>query len=121
MPIALPEAPSGEFFTELQWTVLFSLLDAILCPVVTRRSLTDKTRQLIISDELYAESWRNIRDSVAQPPTEELFAAFLAERPSDDPSFVANVKRTIASISDDAKKQYGSAMAFLACVTVDPN
>ena len=121
IPVGLPEPPPGDYFTEIQWTVLFSLLDGIFCPIVTRgesssagSGAVDKENQKIVPHEVYARSLERLRAAVAEPPSEDLFRDYLAQRASLDPVFVAAVLRTVGSLSDDAKKQYGSAMAFLS-------
>lgn len=118
IPVGVPDPPPGDYFTDIQWTVLFSLLDAVFCPIVTRGggnwSPVDKQHQKIIPEELYAQSLAQIQAFVTEPPSEDLFRAYLAQRASQDPLFVAAVRRTVGSLSDDAKKQFGTAMAFLA-------
>jgi hypothetical protein len=106
----LPELPSGEHFTALQWEILLAILDAVI-PSIERESVSSKLalgRDHIsvetISDAKYGAALAHLREKVVSPPAEEDIDVFLMERPSQIPEFEDLLKRTLIQYArEDAR------------------
>lgn len=90
-----------------------SLIDAVLPPIVTEATLTDKQNQKRISQTIYDQETKKTLDSVANPPNCEKFGKFLKDKPSDRPEFVAAAKGGLNTVPADGKKQLKSVLGLL--------
>ncbi|ORY69712.1 long chain fatty alcohol oxidase [Pseudomassariella vexata] len=110
LPTPLPPLDDGGYWKDSTWQVLFALLDAAIPPIVVETALTDKKNQLKISEEEYNESYAHVREALTHPPDLDKFKEYLRARPSDNPRFLQNVRRVIATTPDSAKKKLEGAL-----------
>lgn len=111
---ALPADISGDYYTELQWQVLFALLDAVVPSIVVESAVTDKRNQWKITQKEYEEAYKHIQASTTHPPDLARFEEYLRSRPAQDARFVQNLKRTLDRLPHSAKKQLGGALNGMA-------
>ncbi|KAK1991967.1 GMC oxidoreductase [Colletotrichum falcatum] len=115
--IQLPALPATDFWSETQWAVLMSLVEAVLPSISLPATLSDATSQVRVSEADYAAALQLVRDTMKNPPSEEKFLEYLAHNPAREPRFVENLKRTLASLPSGAQRQLGGAMGTLATRT----
>jgi hypothetical protein len=116
-PVALPPTASDTNFTDAQWEVLFSALDALLPPIVPEGAVTDKRRQLRISRRQYEDAFAAARLAMpVDPPDLDRFKEYLRTRQTDSPRFVRNVKRTFDTVSELDRKQLAGVLNLLKLV-----
>lgn len=110
----LPDAPEGEYFTDLQWSTLMAIMDTVV-PSVHKASITnDPSSQLSVPDEEYNTAMTQMRKSVASPPSNEAVEAYLNEKPSDIPAFQDILLRTLTVYArEDARKALGFILTTL--------
>jgi len=51
---------------------------------------------------------------MSQPPSLDVFAAYLAERASDNPAFVRSVRRVVEDVPPSLRTQLGQALSSLS-------
>ncbi|KAH6694116.1 long chain fatty alcohol oxidase [Plectosphaerella plurivora] len=111
--LRLPPLQSTAFWSETQWTIFWSLVEAALPPIRDQSSTTDDNAQITISDDEFASRYAALRDTVTNPPSETQFRAFLDHNVAADPAFRDNAQRTIAGLHSSAQKALGAALASL--------
>lgn len=112
--IPLPALPSAEFWTETQWAVLRSLLEAVLPSIARPAAFSEESSQVPVSEADYAAALELIQNTMENPPAEEKFQEYLAHNPAHDPEFVESTTRTLAALPSGAQRQLGGAMGALA-------
>ncbi|OLN81826.1 Long-chain-alcohol oxidase FAO2-like protein 2 [Colletotrichum chlorophyti] len=112
-----PVLPTSDFWTETQWTVFMSLLEAVLPSISRPATLSDKANQVRVSEADYAAALKLVQNTMKNPPSEEKFQEYLAHNPAKEPSFRDCVTRTMAALPSAAQRQLGAAMAGLATRT----
>ena len=108
----LPPTPDGSFFDETQWAVFLSLLDAALPAIVAASDTSDHAQQITVDDEVYMRQVKPASSPLDAWPDSHVLQKFLAQNPSTDPHFVANVQRTLALNAQ--RDKLGGALSFLA-------
>jgi hypothetical protein len=113
--MALPDAPAGEPFTALQWSILMAIMDGFIPSI--RRSTAATTKEgpcLVISDSQYNTAVEELKKAVVKVPDAEPFDEYLAEMPSAIPEFQSLVKRFLSSyIPEAARKKIGTVLSVL--------
>lgn len=110
----LPSPPLGDFFNETQWTVLLSLLDAIVPSLVPASKLVDPLTQKAIPDEEFTAVLATTRKTIAESPDEETLEKYLAELPSKNEQTVFTLRRALDGVPDSARRQLGGVLSALA-------
>ncbi|OAF55404.1 hypothetical protein VC83_08333 [Pseudogymnoascus destructans] len=82
----LPPSPNGSPFTDAQWAILMSLMDAAVPRIVRASAATEGSLDYTVSDAEYAFLSTQAGASAQAKDTETL-DAYLAERPSDSAEF----------------------------------
>jgi hypothetical protein len=88
----LPPPPAGAHFTQAQWDILMAIMDTIM-PRIVRQSKVgelrgkEKLNVYVMPEADYRTAIAHMKESVVDPPDEETFDAYLAERPSDNAEF----------------------------------
>ncbi|KAH8595718.1 long chain fatty alcohol oxidase-like protein [Bisporella sp. PMI_857] len=101
----LPEGPKDQFFTEQQWTTLLAIMDTIIPSIHTEATTSYQSEQLTISKEKYNTAFEHLQSNVTNPPSQDLLAKYLEERPSTNPKFQDALQRILVQRSrDDARK-----------------
>lgn len=115
-PPGLPPLPPGhgDYFTETQWTVLMSLLDAAIPSITAASNKNDDKTQIGLADAEFNEIVSKAQASVVKKPAVEDITAYLAERASDDPAFCVAVRRTLSTVSAAARTQLGAILFALS-------
>lgn len=116
-PPSLAPAPTGDWWDAKQWTVLLSLVDAVLSPVVAADSpagSSDRHRVRCLPRADFDATVARVRAAVVDPPDAALVAAYLADRPSDNPVFVEGVKRSLARQTPASRKLLGNVLTLLS-------
>lgn len=118
-PPQMPSPPAGgggssDFFNPTQWTVLLALLDTVIPAVVPTSAVRDPRAQEGVDDAEFRALTRRARASMASPPDDAALQAYLAEAPSAQPAFVHGVRRTLAGVTDGARRQLGAVLLALA-------
>lgn len=111
--LQLPALPTTDFWNETQWTVLMSLLEAVLPPISRPATLTDTTSQIRVSDAEYAAALQLAQNTMKKPPSEEKFQEYMAHNPAKEPKFIESITRTLAALPAGAQRQLGGAMGAL--------
>ncbi|ERS99077.1 long chain fatty alcohol oxidase [Sporothrix schenckii 1099-18] len=129
-PILAPP-PTGDWWDETQWSVLVSLLDAVLAPVVAKgdaRIEQQRANKAAPTDGLQfnrttfkqlpkAELDKSIagaRAGVLSPPEAADVTDYLADRASDNPKFLMGVRRTVSGVSPGTRKELGQLLTLLS-------
>ncbi|KAK1971198.1 GMC oxidoreductase [Colletotrichum sublineola] len=115
--LQLPALPTTSFWSETQWAVLMSLLEAVLPSISLPATLSDATNQVRVSEADYTAALQLVRNTMKNPPSEEKFLEYLAHNPAKEPRFVENITRTLTSLPAAAQRQLGGAMGALATRT----
>lgn len=110
----LPTPPTGDFFDETQWTVLYALLDAILPSITAAPDVTDDKTQYGIPEEDIKDLISNTKKNLAEPPSDDLLEAYLADRPSSHYNFTYGVRRILSCAPSSALKQLGGVLTALS-------
>lgn len=110
----MPAPPTGDFFDETQWTVLYSLLDTILPSITAAPKVTDDKAQYGMPEADIKHLISNTQKNLAEPPSDNLLEAYLADRPSSDPNFTYGVRRILSSAPSSALKQLGAVLTALS-------
>ncbi|KAA8629797.1 hypothetical protein SMACR_01933 [Sordaria macrospora] len=115
-PPGLPPLPPGhgDYYTETQWTVLMSLLDATIPSITAVSNKKDDKTQLGLADAEFKEIVTNAQASVVKKPAVEDITAYLAERASDDPAFCCAMRRTLSTVPASARNQLGAVLYALS-------
>ena len=111
-----PPAPvDADFFSEKQWAVLMSIMDAVVPSLPLREAgPLEPMTQLELSEAQFQEALELARSTMVEPPSEELLKAYLQDRPSDYPDFLVGIQRTLASVPSAAQKQLGAILSALS-------
>ncbi|KAM7192803.1 GMC oxidoreductase [Rhypophila sp. PSN 637] len=110
----LPTPPTGDFFDDTQWTVLFALFDAILPSITATPKVTDDKSQYGIPEADIKHLIANTKKNLVEPPSDDLLEAYLADRPSTDPNFTYGVRRILSTAPSSALKQLGAVLTALS-------
>lgn len=108
MPLAspIPEPPEGEYFTEDQWRILLSIMDAIV-PSIHSDSTAhphDELSQLAIPDAKWGAAVNHLNATLVDPPDTDTLGVYFAEKPSDNPDFKDLLERTLVFyVREDAR------------------
>lgn len=115
LPTPIPAPPEGslDWLTAEEWETYMSLIDAVLPPIVTEASLTDKRNQKRITQEQFDQAVQKTLSTVSNPPSFEKVEQFLKAKPSDIPECVAAAKGGLLIAPDDVKKQLKSVLKLL--------
>lgn len=113
LPTPLPETPSGDYWSEAQWEVLYALVDAVLPSIVPESAATDKPNQKTVSDEQFEEIFERVQATMTEAPDKETFKKYFAERPSASPEFRANIRRSLGCVSTSARSGLGGVFYSL--------
>ncbi|RDL40582.1 Long chain fatty alcohol oxidase-like protein [Venustampulla echinocandica] len=110
LPTILPDGPSEEPFTPVQWNTLMALMDAVI-PSIQRGSAGEqKGAHLALVDAEYNNSVRALQKSIKDAPDAESFDKYLNEKASDCPQFQDLLKR---ALGQDAPEQSRKGLAFI--------
>jgi hypothetical protein len=103
----LPDAPTENYFTEVQWTTLMAIMDTVV-PCIKRESAFSAPPNLsedTVPDMICNALTDNLQRSTVDAPNSAQLDQYLAEKPSDNPEFQVLVKRTLMQYSrEDARK-----------------
>ncbi|KAK3495110.1 long-chain fatty alcohol dehydrogenase [Neurospora hispaniola] len=115
-PPGLPPLPPGhgDYFTETQWCVLMSLLDATVPSITAVSDRKDDKTQLGITDAEFKEIVTKAQASVVKKLAVEDITAYLAESPSNDPAFCRAVRRVLGNVPPSAQKRLGGVLSALS-------
>ncbi|TKW50203.1 Long-chain-alcohol oxidase FAO2 [Colletotrichum tanaceti] len=115
--IQLPALPTSDFWSETQWAVMMSLLEAVLPSISRPSTLSDPTNQVRVPEADYAAALQLAQNTMKNPPSEEKFQEYLAHNPAKEPKFVESITRTAAALAPAAQRQLGGVMSSLATRT----
>jgi len=107
--VPLPPSPTGDSFTQAQWDILMSIMDAII-PRIVRQSKAGSLRGKerlnthIVPEDVYQIAIAHMRENVVDPPDEETLDAYLAERPSDNAEFQDLLLRQLVHYSREDQR-----------------
>ncbi|GAB1317829.1 Long-chain-alcohol oxidase [Madurella fahalii] len=113
-PVSLPEAPS--FLSDGQWKVLMALMDAVAPAIRIKGSSTDDQdpATIYLSSSQYSETAAALRKaSFPLDHPSEVFEAYLAERPSDNPLFASVLKSALSNIPPNKKRELRYLLSIL--------
>ncbi|KAI0902377.1 long-chain fatty alcohol dehydrogenase [Annulohypoxylon nitens] len=113
IPTEPSDLESDEYFSELQWKVLFALIDASVPSIVVEPSTTNQKTQLCISQSQYDEAYEHTRRSLVHPPSQEKFRQYMEASVLDNPRFTRMLKRTIQSLSLTNRRQLGRILNLI--------
>lgn len=82
----LPASPNGSPFTDLQWAILMSLMDAVVPRIVRASAAAPGSLDYTVADAEYAFLSTQAGASAHASDAEQL-DAYLAEQPSDSAEF----------------------------------
>ena len=114
IPLALYDPPAGDWWSETQWNVFMSLIEAVVLPIVSESDITDKRKQKKISQAEFNQALGYAQSSMAKAPTPEVFAAYLSERALDNPDFVRTVRRVLGDTPPSLRNSLGSVLSLLS-------
>ncbi|CCF45054.1 hypothetical protein CH063_14261 [Colletotrichum higginsianum] len=112
--VQLPALPTSDFWSETQWAVMMSLLEAVLPSISRPSTLSDPTNQVRVPEADYAAALQLAQNTMKKPPSEEKFQEYLAHNPAKEPKFVESITRTVAALAPAAQRQLGGVMSSLA-------
>lgn len=111
---ALPDPPADNPFAETHWKTLLAIMDTVVPSVRREGQATDKSSQLVISDEEYHTKVEHLKKAVTNSPSTEALDVYLGERPSEIPRFQELMKRLFTFyVREDARKGLGFILAAL--------
>lgn len=99
-------------FPRPQWHALLSLLDATVPPILVSDSTTHDD-YLYISQEEFDRHYYDIRRRLKHPPSKTAYQEYLAARPSDNPTFVKCIRKTIGALSPGPRMQLYRALSLM--------
>ncbi|KAI2778639.1 long-chain fatty alcohol dehydrogenase [Daldinia loculata] len=100
-------------FPRPQWHALLSLLDATVPPILVSDSSSTHDDYLYISQEEFDRHYHDIRRRLKHPPSKTAFQEYLAARPSDNPTFVKCIRKTIGALSPGPRMQLYRALGLM--------
>ncbi|OLN95349.1 Long-chain-alcohol oxidase FAO2-like protein 1 [Colletotrichum chlorophyti] len=109
----LPQLQPTSYWTDAQWDIFWSLLEAVLPAIHDESSFSDDNHQLKISNEELATAYQSMKAIVADAPSEEQFRAFLAHSATNAPAFRDNIRRTVTMLHQSTRTAIGGLFAFL--------
>lgn len=118
-PSTLQPPPVSEpaFWDETQWTVLWSLIEALLPSISSESDVSDGKNQVKLPDTRYAEAVRFIRVVMGtDAPPEDRLKDYLKYCPTQDTRFRADVIRTLSMTSTTARDAMGRALSSLGYI-----
>ena len=65
----MPSPPTGDFFDDTQWTVLYALLDAIIPSITATSNVKDDKAQYGIPASQIEDLVAQAQNNVAEPPS----------------------------------------------------
>ncbi|KAI1102629.1 long-chain fatty alcohol dehydrogenase [Jackrogersella minutella] len=114
IPTQLPELQPDTYFSETQWQVLFSLVDAVIPSIVAESRVTKRKNQLRIPQPQYEEAYEHTKRVMSNPPNYEKFQQFLEARPLENPRFSRLLKRIIQGVPIGDRKRLGGILNIVA-------
>ncbi|KAF5017993.1 hypothetical protein F66182_10042 [Fusarium sp. NRRL 66182] len=111
---ALPDAPPDDFFTPIQWSVLFALFDGVLPSITSKSALADEQGQVQLPDDEFDHILDSSVKSLAAPATRDSIRAFLEDRPAHDARFRDNIVRTLAFTSPAQQKRFAGLLSLMS-------
>lgn len=84
VPTSLPEAPSDDVYTPLQWEVMKSILTAVIPSLSPQSSIQRLAAQGTIPDKRYQEAVEHLMRTMVSPPTDKELEEYLMESPYDN-------------------------------------
>ncbi|KAH6963805.1 hypothetical protein DER45DRAFT_123402 [Fusarium avenaceum] len=111
---ALPDAPPQDFFTPIQWDVLFAIVDGVLPSITSESTVTDEHAQIQLPDHELDDILQRSVKSLASPATKDNIRAFLQDRPVDDARFRDNLVRTLALSPPAQQKRLASLLSLMS-------
>lgn len=84
-PVAtdLPESPSDEAFTPIQWEVMKSIMTAIVPSLSRQSSVKNRSVEGIVPDKVYDEAIEHLRRTTVAAPNDKDLEEYLLESPYD--------------------------------------
>ncbi|CEI38975.1 unnamed protein product [Fusarium venenatum] len=110
---ALPDAPPFDFFTPIQWDVLFALVDGVLPSITSESAVTDEQGQIQLPDHEIDHVLETSTKSLAAPATRDNIRAFLQDRPAYDERVRDNLMRTLACSPPAQQKRLAAKLGIL--------
>ncbi|KAK3313474.1 hypothetical protein B0H66DRAFT_606731 [Apodospora peruviana] len=110
----MPPPPAGDFFNETQWAVLRALLDAVIPPITAASKVKDVKTEYGIPDGRLQQLTSGADTKMTGAPSADVFEAYLADRPSNDPNFLAGVCRILCGTPASARTQLGGVLTALS-------
>ncbi|KAI1212866.1 long-chain fatty alcohol dehydrogenase [Annulohypoxylon truncatum] len=114
IPTELPDLESDEYFSEVQWQVLYALVDAVIPSIVAEPSAIDRNAQLCISQSQYDEAYEHTERSLKFPPDPQKFRQYMEASPLDNLRFTRLLKRTIQGVPLTNRRQLGRILNIIA-------
>lgn len=104
-PLAVlpPLAPTRDgHFTDAQWNMLLAILDCVIprilvegSPEAQSLSRRDRINTLLISQQEYDKTTAELRQKVKNPPAEDVWKRYLAERAIEQDGFEEGLTRML--------------------------
>jgi hypothetical protein len=110
----LPDPPAGDWFSETQWTVLLSIIDAVIPPLVPSSAVTHPLAQHGIPDAAWSRALSTTQSTLASSPDRAVLESYLAEQPSANPLTLPALKRSLAYAPTAARSGLGTVLSALA-------
>ncbi len=114
--VPLPDPPTGDCFTEAQWTTLFSIMDTVIPSLQRESAGTELLSQSsgLLPDEEYDTMIDNLKKTLLSNPTDAQLDEYLSEKPSANPEFQELLKRSLLHFSrEEARKKLAFLMSAL--------
>ncbi|KAJ5666589.1 hypothetical protein N7462_010998 [Penicillium macrosclerotiorum] len=113
LEVPLPPAPDLTFFSEAQWTTLFSLADAIVPSIRTSATVKSSTDK-VISTADWDSAISKLSSLIPGPDAAKVAAGYLEEDASSNPAFRACVERILGDyVHEEGKNGFGLIMNAL--------
>jgi choline dehydrogenase-like flavoprotein len=110
---SLPESPTSSSWSDLQWEVLFALMDAIIPSLVPESANPSPIQQAVLPDTEYEAIFQESQTDLAVPPDPELLRAYLTDSPSRNAACVKSTRRVIQNLPAKLQRDLGGAMTLL--------
>lgn len=111
--LPLPVAPTTDFWDDTQWAIFWSLIEAAVPAYRETTSFNDGNEYIGISKERFSELYDSLRSTLANPPSEEQFRAFLSYNAVKDETFRDNVVRTLCTFHASGHKAVGGGFSTM--------
>jgi hypothetical protein len=110
----LPEPPAGEAFTKDQWSILMSIMDAVIPSVRRESTVSNPLLQQSIPDVRYNAAVDYVKRTMPDAPDSETFDEYMDEKPSNNPDFEDLLKRSLVQYSrEDVRKGLAFVLSAL--------